>query len=113
MPFAAIQSYLNALPSVQAELKAVMSEVAVYPHLKPDDARSLARRWEHEANASTNGSDTARGSRSERRVAPPALLKLAGIGMRIKPAKRGPAQADDEKQTAMKAPADHSSHRTG
>lgn len=69
MPMAAINIYLEHIPAVMAERRLVAADGASVPHL--ENPRKIVRIWEKLVYGS-----------AEKKKAPPALLKLAGIGVK-------------------------------
>lgn len=71
MPMAAFQEYLERLPEHMAELKLLLAEVVVLPHMKARDRRDVLRDWQEAA-----------GMKSEANTATPGILKMFGIGVK-------------------------------
>lgn len=74
MPIAALGAYMERLPARIAEYKLATAEAAMLPSLKDAARRSALRSWEREARRFSGGTA---------RVAPTAVLKALGIGVRF------------------------------
>jgi len=45
MPFAAIGAYMDRLPERQSELRLMLAEIAMLPHMAQRDREAALRRW--------------------------------------------------------------------
>ena len=72
MPHSAIEGYMNNLEKNHALMRMMMGEAAKLPHMD-DDAR---REWANDIDEKING------SKRQIRIAPRAVLKILGIGIR-------------------------------
>lgn len=71
MPMTAIQAYLDAIPTLQAETRIALSELVSLPYLKSQDSRATVLRWVEEAF----------GEQAQIRSAGPSPAQLALIGI--------------------------------
>lgn len=70
MPIAAINIYLDNIPSILAERRLIAADGASIPHMK--NPRTVLRLWER----------TAYGELTAKKPATPGILKLIGIGVK-------------------------------
>ena len=73
MPQTAVNMYMERLPARLAEWKLGMVQAATIPRMKKEDRRSAVRELENAAYE----------YQAEKRVVPPAKIKLIGIGVRF------------------------------
>lgn len=71
MPIAAIEVYMERLPTVIAQYKLAMADAVSVPHMKDSDRRKTLRSW-------TSVSQ----KYAQARVAPRGALKLMGIAIK-------------------------------
>lgn len=72
MPFPVLEAYLEHLPQLQAEMRLTWLDVVSFPHLETKARRRVLKTMERQAQP--RGAD-------ETVVAPPAWLRLKGIGI--------------------------------
>jgi hypothetical protein len=72
MPHSAIEGYMSQLEKNRAILRMMMGEAAKLPHME-DEGR---REWAADVNEKINGGS------QRKQVAPRAVLKMIGIGVR-------------------------------
>jgi hypothetical protein len=74
MPLSAIEKYMERLEKHQALLRLMLGDAAKFPHLDDDDRHEWLRDIELKLNDGVKPV----------KVAPPAMLKMIGIGVRTK-----------------------------
>lgn len=73
MPFASIEAYLNKLEARKTEVKLMLADVVVLPHMKKNDRETTLNAWMTLLSIH---------SPNKTKVASPAHLRLMGIGVR-------------------------------
>lgn len=72
MPHSAIEGYMNQLEKNRAVMRMMMGEAAKLPHMEEDSRREWAADVEEKINSGVRRTN----------VAPRAVLKMIGIGVR-------------------------------